>query len=107
VQEIIHENNWVSHPFLSRLTRRSDLDGDAALTVVNPTQEDFAYALRVTLERRIGEGEWAQAAFSESTAFIDEVSMAWYYSFMYHPLFELDAESKGKQVHEWRAVVTD
>ena len=106
MQEIIEEKDWSSHPFLSRLTGRSDFDGDAALTILNPTEDDFKESLKVTLEYRINDGEWVKAPFADSTAFIDEMRMAWYYSFNYHPLFELNPELKGKMVHEWRAIIS-
>lgn len=106
MQEIIDQKDWEGHPFLSKLTSRSDFDGDAALTIENPTEEDFRESLSVSLEYRINNGDWIKASFAESTAFIDEISMAWYYSFSYHPLFEFDPEFKGQQVHNWRAIIT-
>lgn len=106
MQEIIEQKDWDNHPFLSRLTGRSDFDGDAALTIQNPTEDDFRESLKVTLEYRVNNGEWIKAAFAESAGFIDEISMAWYYSPSYHPLFDVVPELKGKQVHEWRAIIS-
>jgi hypothetical protein len=106
MQEIIYERDWKNHPFLSKLTSRSDFDGDAALTVKDPTTDDFEHSLSVSLEYRIKDGDWIKAPFADSTAFIDEISMAWYYDFSYHPLFEIYPERRGQQTHEWRAVVT-
>ena len=107
MQEIIERRDWGNHPFLSRLTGRSDFDGDAALTILHPTEDDFRESLKVTLEYRINKGEWIKAPFADSTAFIDEISMAWYYSSSYHPLFEFHPDLRGKQVHEWRAIVSN
>ena len=106
MQEIIDYREWVNHPYLRKLVSRSDYDGDAAFTVRNPTEADFSDSISVSLEFRINEGEWTKAPFAERAVFIDQVSVAWYYPFNYHPLFELDPERKGKQVPHWRAIVT-
>ena len=105
MQEIIEQKDWEDHPFLSKLTGRSDFDGDAAFTIKNPTEDDFRNSLSVRLEYRINDGDWIEAPFAASTAFIDDCSMAWYYSDNDHPLFELYPDRKGQQVHEWRAVL--
>lgn len=105
MQEIIDQKDWANHPFLSKLTVRSDYDGDAAFTVKNPTPDDFIEAETVSLEYSVNGGEWVRAAFADETPFIDEMSMGWYFKPSYHPLFELYADEKGKQVHHWRAVI--
>ena len=106
MQEIIEEKDWASHPFLSKLIVRSDYDGDAALTIAYPSPEDFQASKSVVLEFSINGSSWETAPFAASTSFIDGSSMAWYFRFDYHPLFEFDPEFKGKQVHEWRAIIT-
>jgi len=103
--ETIVQKDWADHPFLSKLIVRSDYDGDASYTIKNPTEEDFKMSLAVNLEYRIQGGNWQLAAFAAKTAFIDDSSMAWYFSPFYHPLFELNSDTKEKQVHEWRAII--
>jgi hypothetical protein len=106
MQEIIDEKDWAAHPFLSKLTVSSDYDGDAAYRIENPTPEHFEESKKVALESSINGSPWEAVPFADSTAFINESSMAWYFSFNYHPLFEVSPELKGRQVHNWRAVIT-
>lgn len=106
MQEFIEKKDWSGHPFLSKLTMRSDYDGDACYTIENPSPEDFEESKKVVLESSVNGCPWKAVPFAEETSFINERSMAWYFSFNYHPLFELDPELKGKQVHHWRAVIT-
>jgi hypothetical protein len=103
--EIIEKKDWSSHPFLSKLTMRSDYDGDAAYTIENPSDQDFEEAKKVVLERSVNDGPWEAAPFADSAPFINEMAPAWYFSFMYHPGFEFVPDLKGKQIHKWRAII--
>jgi hypothetical protein len=53
----------------------------------------------------VNDGPWEVAPFADSAPFINEMAPAWYFSFMYHPNFELVPDLKGKQIHKWRAVI--
>ena len=84
---------------------RSDYEGDASYTIENPSVQDFEEAKNVVLERSVNDGPWEVAPFDDSAPFINEMAPAWYWTFLYHPYFELDPELKGKQIHKWRAIV--
>ena len=106
MEEVIGQEEWKNHAFLSKLKIRSDYDGDAAFTISDPTEDDYKESLSVRLEYRINGGDWIAASFASSTAFIDESSMAWYFNFSYHPWMAFDRDQPEKDVHEWRAVIT-
>lgn len=107
MQEFIESKDWSNHPFLSKLTIRSDYDGDPAFTIKNPTPEDYVEAKKVTLEYSVNGGDWKLAAFTDTTPFIDEMSMGWYFNPSFHPLLELHPDYKGENKLAWRARISN
>jgi hypothetical protein len=99
MQEIIYEKNWKNHPFLQKVSSRSDFDGwSNYFTVENPTPEDRDFAQKVSFEFNQNGAQWVASGIIDQMSFIDFVSFAWARPPAY--------EHHDSAVIRWRAVIS-
>ena len=100
--------DWDQHPFLKRLTVRSDFDGDSAFCLgSDASPEDIEFANKVKIFSRLNGGEWKLAPFTPEQAFVWFTSPAWHYALgaMFHPGFLLESGEREKWNWEFKAIV--
>jgi hypothetical protein len=94
---IVEQNDWVSDPYLSKITTHHDFDGwYSYFTIKAPTPEDIELAQVVDIQHSQDDLAWTSAGFEDSVTFIDFVSFAWDRSFV--------SEGEEPEKFKWRAV---
>jgi hypothetical protein len=107
MKEVFPSSEWENHPFMSRLQTRSDIDGDSAFCILDVTEDEIEFSKRVQIFSRINGGEWWEAPFNLSQAFVWFNSPAWYYTLgkPFHPYMLLDKADKANWRWEFKAEI--
>ena len=101
-------SKWGSHPILSRLSYRSDFDGDGTFRLDNYSPSELDVCKSIVVESSQDGGDtWQRASFSETIIYIDSVGSGWYLMASYHPAEELNPATKGKNTPLVRAVLSE
>jgi hypothetical protein len=103
----IPREEWDSHPILSRLSYKSDFDGDGTFHLHNYDSSEFSACMAITIEVSEDLGaSWKRATFYEDIVYIDRIGAGWPWLGSGHPYDELFAETRGKSGSIWRAFLT-
>tara|TARA_B110000503_G_scaffold14567_1_gene19934 strand:- start:297 stop:620 length:324 start_codon:yes stop_codon:yes gene_type:complete len=101
-------SKWGSHPILSRLSYRSDFDGDGTFRLDNYNASELDVCKSIVVESSQDGGDtWQRASFSETIIYIDSVGSGWYLMASYNPIQELYPATKGKNTPLVRAVLSE